>query len=84
MKICHTCRQSYSDAIEFCPRDGARLAAQVTETEAELAAGLSRRFCIVRRLGAGDKGNSQFKAVGLIGLVVVIMAILAWRFCWVL
>jgi protein TonB len=80
MKICHTCQQSYSDDIEFCPRDSARLPAQVTETEAQPAAGLSRRFRIVRRLGAGEKGNSQIKAVGLIGLVVVIMAILAWRF----
>jgi hypothetical protein len=56
MKICTTCQQSYSDDLEFCPRDGAHLAAQATETEAQLAAGLSRRFRIVRRLGAGAMG----------------------------
>jgi serine/threonine-protein kinase len=56
MKTCHTCQQTYSDDIEFCPRDGARLAAQATETEAQLAAGLSRRFRIIRRLGQGGMG----------------------------
>ena len=49
-------RRVYSDDTDFCPRDGARLAAQATETEAQLAAGLSRRFRIVRRLGAGGMG----------------------------
>ena len=57
MKICHTCQQTYSEDVEFCPRDGARLAAQAAETEAQLAAGLSRRFRIVRRLGAGGMGT---------------------------
>src|ERR1035437_1663796 len=57
MKICHTCQQTFSDDVEFCPRDGARLAAQATETEAQLAAGLSRRYRIVRRLGAGGMGT---------------------------
>jgi len=55
MKICPTCQQTYSDDVEFCPRDGARLAA--AETEAQLAAGLSRRFRLVRRLGAGGMGT---------------------------
>ncbi|MGA2988434.1 MAG: hypothetical protein ABSG32_32090 [Terriglobia bacterium] len=54
MKICHTCQHGYSDDVEFCPRDGAQLTAQATETEAQLAVQLSRRFRIVRRLGAGD------------------------------
>ena len=57
MKICHTCQQTYSDDVEFCPREGARLAAQATETEAQLAGQLSRRFRIVRRLGAGAMGT---------------------------
>jgi serine/threonine-protein kinase len=57
MKICHTCQQTYSDDVEFCPRDGARLAAQATATEAQLAAGLSRRFRLVRRLGQGGMGT---------------------------
>jgi serine/threonine-protein kinase len=57
MKICPTCQQTYSDDVEFCPRDGAHLTAQATQTEAQLAAGLSRRFRIVRRLGAGGMGT---------------------------
>jgi serine/threonine-protein kinase len=57
MRICPTCQNTYSDDVEFCPRDGARLATQGTETEAQLAAGLSRRYRIVRRLGAGGMGT---------------------------
>jgi hypothetical protein len=57
MRTCPTCHNNYSDATEFCPRDGAHLAAQATETEAQLAAGLSRRFRIVRRLGEGGMGT---------------------------
>src|ERR1039458_4241588 len=57
MKICHTCQQTYSDDVEFCPRDGARLAAQATETEAQLAGQLGRRFRIIRQLGAGGMGT---------------------------
>ncbi len=56
MKICRTCQQTYSDDVEFCPHDGARLAAQAMETEAQLAAGLSRRFRIIRQLGKGGMG----------------------------
>ena len=56
MKNCHTCQQTYSDTIDFCPRDGGQLTAQATETEAQIAAGLSRRFRIVRRLGEGGMG----------------------------
>jgi serine/threonine-protein kinase len=56
MKICSTCQNIYPDDFTLCPRDGARLAAQATATEAQLAAGLSRRFRIVRRLGAGGMG----------------------------
>jgi serine/threonine-protein kinase len=57
MKICPTCQQTYSDDVEFCARDGAHLTAQATETEAQLAGQLSRRFRIVRRLGAGAMGT---------------------------
>jgi hypothetical protein len=57
MKICHTCQQIYSDDVEFCPRDAAHLTAQATQTEAQLAARFSRRFHIVRRLGAGAMGT---------------------------
>jgi serine/threonine protein kinase len=43
--------------MEFCSQDGARLTAQVTGAEVQLAAGLARRFRIVRRLGAGGMGT---------------------------
>jgi hypothetical protein len=56
MKTCPTSQKAYPDDFSLCPRDGAHLAAQATETEAQLAAGLSRRFRLVRRLGAGGMG----------------------------
>jgi serine/threonine-protein kinase len=62
MKICPTCQQTYSDDVEFCARDGAHLTAQATETEAQLAGQLSRRFRIVRRLGAGAMGTVLCRA----------------------
>jgi hypothetical protein len=43
--------------MEFCPRDGARLAASASETEVQLAWGLARRLRIVRRLGADGMGT---------------------------
>ncbi len=57
MRACPKCQRTYPDDTDFCPRDGAQLTAQATETEAQLAAGLSRRFRIVRRLGAGGMGT---------------------------
>jgi eukaryotic-like serine/threonine-protein kinase len=57
MKICLICQQVYSDEIGFCPRDGSLLASQAAQAEAELAAGLSRRFSLVRRLGEGGMGT---------------------------
>ncbi len=67
MKICPTCQQTYSDDVEFCPRDGSPLpptslqgvipADAGIQIDANLAAGLSRRFRIVRRLGAGGMGT---------------------------
>jgi hypothetical protein len=56
MKICHTCQHGYSDDVECCPRDGAQLTAQATETEAQLTVQLCRRLRIVRRLDAGCMG----------------------------
>ena len=47
----------YPDDTDSCPRDGAHLTAQATETEAQLAGQVSRRFRIVRRLGAGAMGT---------------------------
>ena len=57
MKTCPTCQSTYPDDFSLCPRDGAHLTAQATETEAQLAAGLSRRFRLVRRLGQGGMGT---------------------------
>ncbi len=57
MKSCRNCQQTYSDEVEFCPHDGARLAAQTEQAEAQLVAGLSRHFTIVRRLGVGGMGT---------------------------
>jgi serine/threonine protein kinase len=57
MKTCPTCQKTYPDDFSLCPRDGAPLPAQATETEAQLAAGLSRRFRIIRQLGKGGMGT---------------------------
>ena len=57
MKTCPTCQKTYPDDFSLCPQDGAPLTAQATETEAQLAAGLSRRFRLVRRLGKGGMGT---------------------------
>ena len=57
MRTCPTCRNTFSDDTESCPRDGARLTAAVSDTEAQLTWGLARRFRIVRRLGAGAMGT---------------------------
>jgi len=57
MKTCPTCQSTYPDDFSLCPHDGAHLTAQATETEAQLAAGLSSRFRLVRRLGKGGMGT---------------------------
>jgi len=57
MKTCPTCQHTYPDDFSLCPRDGAHLTSPATETEAQLAAGLSRRFRLVRRLGKGGMGT---------------------------
>jgi formylglycine-generating enzyme required for sulfatase activity/predicted Ser/Thr protein kinase len=57
MKTCPNCQRTYPDDFSLCPQDGAQLTAQATETEAQLAAGLSRRFRLVRRLGKGGMGT---------------------------
>jgi formylglycine-generating enzyme required for sulfatase activity/tRNA A-37 threonylcarbamoyl transferase component Bud32 len=43
--------------MEFCPRDATELPILVAVTQAELAAGLTRRYRIVRRLGVGGMGT---------------------------
>ncbi len=57
MKICLNCQQTYTDDVVFCARDGSRLANQAPQHEEVLAAGLARRFSIVRQLGEGGMGT---------------------------
>ncbi|MGO8816150.1 MAG: serine/threonine-protein kinase [Terriglobia bacterium] len=57
MKTCPACLKTYSDDTDFCLDDGTRLAAPVAVADAQLAAGLSRRYRIVRRLGKGGMGT---------------------------
>ena len=57
MKICLNCQQTYTDDVVFCARDGSRLANQAPQHEEVLAAGLARRFSIVRHLGEGGMGT---------------------------
>ena len=57
MKICPQCQRTYADDMEFCPQDGTHLTAPSIAMEGQLAAGLARRFRIVRRLGAGGMGT---------------------------
>ena len=57
MKTCPACLKTYSDDTDFCLDDGTRLAAPVAVADAQLAAGLSRRYRIVRRLGKGGIGT---------------------------
>jgi serine/threonine-protein kinase len=66
MRACPKCQRTYPDDTDFCPRDGAPLppdslhrvipADAGIQIDANLAAGLARRFRIVRRLGAGGMG----------------------------
>ena len=57
MKTCPNCQRTYPDDFSLCPRDGAHLTAQALGADAQLAAGLSRRFRLVRRLGKGGMGT---------------------------
>jgi serine/threonine-protein kinase len=57
MKICPTCQKTYPDDFSRCPQDGAHLTARVTPDDMALAGQLSRRFRIIRRLGAGGMGT---------------------------
>jgi serine/threonine-protein kinase len=57
MKTCPACQKTYPDDTAFCLLDGTRLAAPITAADAQLAAGLSRHFRIIRRLGKGGMGT---------------------------
>lgn len=51
MRTCPKCQRAYPHDTDFCPRDGSPLPAVATATQAELAAGLVRKYRIIRRLG---------------------------------
>jgi len=57
MKICPSCQHTYSDDVEFCARDGARLSPRDSGAEEQLASGLARRYRVIRRLGQGGMGT---------------------------
>jgi len=57
MRTCPQRQRTYQDDTEFCSRDGTPLTRAVAPTESELAAGLARRYRIIRRLGAGGMGT---------------------------
>ncbi len=57
MRTCPKCQRTFPDDTDFCPRDGTPLQSSVSATEADLAAGLARRYRIVRRLGGGGMGT---------------------------
>jgi serine/threonine-protein kinase len=57
MKTCPACQKSYSNDLEFCPHDGGPLVPQAGDPSARLAAGLARRFRIIRLLGSGGMGS---------------------------
>jgi len=57
MRTCPNCQRTFPDETEFCPRDGTALPQAMEATAATLEAGLSRRFRVVRRLGAGGMGS---------------------------
>jgi hypothetical protein len=63
--------KTYPDDFSLCPRDGAHLTAQATETEAQIAAGLSRRFRIIRQMGKGGMGANWSPADFTDGLTLL-------------
>ena len=81
MRICPTCQRSYPDETEFCPRDGTFLPAPPKSMGPVLAAGLARRYRIIRELGAGGMGSvflAEQIAVGnrLVALKVLLRKLL--------
>jgi hypothetical protein len=54
MKICPTCQQAYSDDVEFCPRDGARLSVKLFGwSRCSLIPVVESRISLSRRGGVG-------------------------------
>jgi serine/threonine protein kinase len=80
MKTCPACLKTYSDDTDFCLDDGTRLAAPVAVADAQLAAGLSRRYRIVRRLGKGGMGTVFLAEQTGVGSRLVALKVLNRKF----
>lgn len=57
MRTCPNCSQNYADEMDLCPRDATPLPPPLNATQLNLAAGLSRRCRILRRIGEGGMGT---------------------------
>jgi TonB family protein len=57
MRTCTKCQRTYTDDMDYCPRDATALASVASATQMELQAALGHRFRIVRRLGGGGMGT---------------------------
>jgi serine/threonine protein kinase len=77
MKICTTCKQTYSAGHDFCPQDGERLCSQLTEAEQRLASVLAPRFRLVGRLGRGGFGSVFFAEQIAVGNRAVALKVLS-------
>jgi len=56
MRTCSKCQRSYSDDMDYCPRDGMALVYPVSTMQAEIESSLAQRFRILRQLGRGGMG----------------------------
>ena len=57
MRTCPKCQRTYTDDMDYCPRDATALAPVASATQMDLQATLGQRFRIVRRLGGGGMGT---------------------------
>src|SRR5580692_2045849 len=76
MKTCSECQKNYPDETTFCLLDGTRLADPLTQADAQLAAGLSRHYRVVRRLGKGGMGTVFLAEQIMVGNRLVALKVL--------
>ena len=80
MKTCPACEKTYPDETAFCLVDGTRLTASLTAADAQLIAGLSRHYRVVRRLGKGGMGTVFLAEQILVGNRLVALKVLNRKF----
>jgi eukaryotic-like serine/threonine-protein kinase len=80
MKTCPVCLETFSDDKTFCLKDGTRLESPIAVADAQLAAGLSRHFRIIRRLGKGGMGTVFLAEQIGVGNRLVALKVLNRRF----